>query len=176
MKLHIGCGKAYIPGWVNVDIISDVHADIYSNALALPYERESIDLIYASHVLEHFDRRLVLSALTHWYSLLKKEGILRLAVPDFEAIVEEYNDSFCDVGGLLGLLYGGQDHVLNIHRIAFDYPYLTKLLTTAGFVMTRRWNWRETEHSHIDDYSQAYLPHMDKEKGRLMSLNVEAIK
>ena len=32
------------------------------------------------------------------------------------------------------------------------------------------------KHSDIDDYSQAYIPHMDKDNGTLMSLNVEAIK
>jgi hypothetical protein len=28
----------------------------------------------------------------------------------------------------------------------------------------------------MDDYSQSYLPHMDKENGTLMSLNLEAVK
>ena len=36
--------------------------------------------------------------------------------------------------------------------------------------------WEETEHAQFDDHSQAYLPHMDKENGTLMSLNVECIK
>ena len=30
--------------------------------------------------------------------------------------------------------------------------------------------------SDFDDHSQAYLPHMDKENGTSMSLNVECIK
>ena len=45
----------------------------------------------------------------------------------------------------------------------------------AGFARVRRWDWRATEHAGIDDYSQAYLPHMDKENGTLVSLNLEAI-
>jgi hypothetical protein len=49
-------------------------------------------------------------------------------------------------------------------------------LLQAGFSEVRRWDWRNTEHSEVDDYSQAHLPHMDKENGRLMSLNLEAIK
>ena len=36
--------------------------------------------------------------------------------------------------------------------------------------------WRETEHSQFDDHSQAYVPHMDKENGVLISLNVECNK
>ena len=40
----------------------------------------------------------------------------------------------------------------------------------------KRYDLRDTEHADIDDCSQAYLPHMDKENGVLMSLNVEATK
>jgi hypothetical protein len=53
---------------------------------------------------------------------------------------------------------------------------LTRLLEDAGFTEIRHWDWRCTEHAHIDDYSQAYLPHLDKDNGLLMSLNLEAVK
>jgi hypothetical protein len=49
-------------------------------------------------------------------------------------------------------------------------------LKTIGFDKIYKYDWRNTEHSDIDDFSQCYLPHMDKENGKLMSLNVEAIK
>ena len=56
------------------------------------------------------------------------------------------------------------------------YNSLSKILYDAGFDTVEFWNWRETEHAHHDDHSQAYIPHMDKEKGTLISLNVEGIK
>ncbi len=41
----------------------------------------------------------------------------------------------------------------------------------------RLWDWKTTPpHGYVDDYSQAYLPHMDKRGGKRMSLNVEADK
>ena len=40
----------------------------------------------------------------------------------------------------------------------------------------RRYDWPDTVHNDFDDYSQACLPHMDNEAGRLISLNVEAVK
>ncbi len=58
----------------------------------------------------------------------------------------------------------------------FDELFLTETLCAAGFREVRRWDWRETDHAHIDDYSQSHLPHMDKENGRLMSLNLEGVK
>lgn len=175
MKLHIGPGNTYIPGWINIDVFSNVKADIYSSALALPYERESFDLIYASHVLEHFSRYFTLSALGHWRDLLKPDGVLRLSVPNFEAVCKYYSETG-DLKKLLGLLYGKQDNLLNCHYIVFDGIMLTDMLEQVGFVQVHLWNWKETEHSKYDDYSQAYLPHLDKEHGLHMSLNLEAIK
>ena len=163
-KLHIGVGRAYFPGWINVDIFSNVKADVYANALALPYDRGRFDLIYASHVLEHFNRHLVLAALTHWRDLLKVGGILRLSVPDFEA-VHQYYTSIKDLKPLLGLLYGGQESNLNTHFIIFNEQLLTEYLQMVKFKIIRKWDWRNTEHTYFDDYSQAYLPHMDKENG-----------
>lgn len=65
------------------------------------------------------------------------------------------------------------------HKTAYDFPSLKKLLEEVGFKNIRKWNWREVftaEHQGYDDYSQAYIPHMDKEHGILISLNVEAEK
>ena len=56
------------------------------------------------------------------------------------------------------------------------YRLLCCVFERAGFRQVRRWDWRDTGHAEIDDYSQAHLPHMDKESGRLMSLNLEAVK
>ena len=39
-----------------------------------------------------------------------------------------------------------------------------------------KYDWSKTEHSKFDDHSQAFLPHMDKQNGTLISLNVECVK
>ena len=60
----------------------------------------------------------------------------------------------------------------------FDFDTLAKGLREVGFENVRRYDWRKTELGElgIDDFSQAYLPHMDKDHGRLMMLNVEATR
>lgn len=45
-----------------------------------------------------------------------------------------------------------------------------------GFERVARYDWRATEHAEIDDYSQAHVPHMDKDNGTLISLNIQAYK
>lgn len=174
-RLHLGSGKVYLPGWTNVDIFTSCKADEYADVTSLPYDKESFDLIYASHILEHVHRHMVVATLSHWRDILKPEGILRLAVPNFAAIARYYEDSG-DLDHLIGLLYGGQNYHLNRHTIAFDAHTLSRDLIRAGFGVVQYWDWEDTEHSEFDDYSQCYLPHMDKENGMLMSLNLEATK
>lgn len=174
-RLHIGCGKAYLPGFINVDIFSSVRADVYADMTALPFDRGTFDELYASHVLEHCHRHLVLATLSHWRDLLKPDGIVRIAVPDFEACVKWYNNGG-SLDDITGLLWGGQNHPKNNHFIGFDIGTLTTSLHKAGFKDVKKWNWRETDHAEHDDYSQAYLPSMQKQTGLLMSLNLQARK
>ena len=102
-------------------------------------------------------------------------GIIRVAVPCFNAIAQEYS-SGRSLDELLGLLYGGQDNEFNIHFQAYDFKRLERLLLEAGFVQVAEYDWRAFLPEGYDDYSRAYLPHMDFANGRLMSLNVRAIK
>jgi len=176
IKLHLGCGERYIPSFIHVDLADYPHIDYKHDILDLSmFEDNSIDLIYVCHVLEHFKRYEIERVLTEWYRVLKPCGILRVAVPDFEAIVKAYK-KYMDIELIMGLLYGGQDYEYNFHHVAFDFKYLEKILKKIGFKNIHRYDWRKTIHKNYDDFSQAYIPHMDKEHGILMSLNVEAEK
>ena len=138
----------------------------------------SVSLIYASHVLEHFGRHAYKAVLEEWFRVLKPGGILRLSVPDFSACAAVYYENGLADGlsGLVGLIAGGQRNEHDFHKMIFDEDFLRRELLDTGFREVRRWDWRTTEHADVDDYSQAYIPHLHKEDGRLMSLNLEAVK
>lgn len=176
MKLHLGCGSKHIPGFVHVDLGDYPHIDyrVPVNALAFAADG-SVELIYASHVLEHFGRHEVDQVLREWFRVLRKGGILRLAVPDFAAVSQRYQ-STGELGELVGLVCGGQRDERDFHHMIFDEKLLRERLREAGFASVSRYDWKNTEHAALDDYSQAYLPHMDKASGQLMSLNLEAVK
>lgn len=176
IKLHLGCGEKIIPGFINVDVRKLPGVDIIDDISNLNrFDKDSVDLIYASHVLEHFGRREYLDILKNWFDIIKPGGILRIAVPDFGAVVEHYNEHK-DLKVLRGFLYGGQTYDQNYHYCGWDEKTLIEDLINVGFKIANRYDWRTTEHANVDDFSQCYLPHMDKENGKLMSLNIEAIK
>ena len=58
MKLHLGCGKRYLEGFIHIDIEDFEHIDYKSSINDLNMiNDESCDLIYASHVLEYFNKK-----------------------------------------------------------------------------------------------------------------------
>jgi len=176
LKLHLGCGEKHIDGYINIDIRYLPGVDKVDNIRFLrSFKESSVDIIYACSVLEHFSRWDYMSVLKRWYDLLKLGGTIRIGVPDFESVVLYYSKNN-DLSKLIGLLYGGQDYNENFHHMCWDFKNLKFDLEKIGFKDVCRYNWKMTEHSHIDDFSQAYLPHMDKKNGLLMHLNVEAIK
>jgi len=177
MKLHLGCGDKKIDGFLNVDIINNSNVDLVDDVTQLKsIKNESVDLIYACHVLEHFKRNEYLTVLKRWTELLKPNGVLRLSVPDLEKVIKLYNSGKYNLRQLLGLLYGGQTYLYNFHYMGFDFITLKEDLEKLNYFNIKKFDWRLTEHAEIDDYSQAYLPHMDKKNGELVSLNIEAIK
>ncbi len=177
-KIHLGCGSKYIPGFLHIDGNPHPHVDIQGSVTELPFLADnSVELIYAAHLLEHFGRHEIDGVLAEWFRVLAPGGVLRLAVPDFEAYAKLYvAGKLRNFSEILGLIVGGQRDLYDYHKMAFDYQSLDERLKRIGFGETRRWDWRTTEHADLDDYSQAYLPHMDKENGTLVSLNMEAVK
>jgi len=184
MKLHLGCFYKKIHGFTNVDIREDVEPDLIDDVFKLEkVDRESVDLIYACHVLEHARRQESKDAIKRWYEVLKTGGTLRVSVPDPQAVFEHY---IChkDLKALESFIYGSQKHPYDFHYTGWDFSLIEKDLKEAGFSSVKRYDWRDTEHFYIDDYSQAYLPkisYTSREKrgiieGKLMSLNVEAVK
>ncbi len=81
---------------------------------------EYADLIYASHVLEHISHNEVLKVLKEWYRVLKKGGILRLSVPDFDKLIDVYLTEEKDIRAIIGPLMGGQDNPYNFHKSVFN--------------------------------------------------------
>ena len=124
IKLHLGCGTKIIPEFINVDILSDQEEVVRDDASELTkFANESVDLIYACHILEHFDRKKHKKVLQCWHTKLKVGGKLRISVPSFEAVVEWYQKNK-KIEDVMGLLYGGQRTPYDYHQVIFDFKSL----------------------------------------------------
>jgi len=179
IKINIGCGwRNFGDDWVHIDGGNYEHLDYHNITDLNQFEDNSVDLIYASHVIEYFDREEVVPLLKEWKRVLKPYGVLRLAVPNFPVLAQLYLDKKVKIENILGPLYGrmsmGSDIIY--HKTTYDFENLASLLGSLDFCNVREYDWRETEHSQFDDHSQAYIPHMDKNNGVLVSLNVECLK
>lgn len=178
MKFNIGCGnRNFGEGWTNIDGNYFEHVD--SNDIYLKsFNKNSADLIYASHFIEYFDRNEVVEIIKSWKEILKENGILRVAVPNFKVLAELYHKNIYPLDNFLGPLYGkmkmGENYIY--HKTVYDFKSIKKLFLEIGMKNIHIYDWRKTQHSKFDDHSQAYLPHMDKENGVLISLNVECTK
>ncbi|MBI3977216.1 MAG: methyltransferase domain-containing protein [Chloroflexi bacterium] len=89
--LNLGCGSRFDPAWTNVDFVSHSPSVIrHDLRQGIPFGAETFDVVYHSHVLEHFPRAEALAFLQECHRVLKPSGILRVATPDLEQITRVY--------------------------------------------------------------------------------------
>jgi len=92
MKMvNLGCGNRFHKDWINLDFRSNSDKVIAYDLLGkLPFEDNTIDVVYTSHVLEHFSKYNATEFLAECYRILKPNGIIRVVVPDLEQIIKNY--------------------------------------------------------------------------------------
>ena len=94
LKLHLGCGEQYFPGYVNIDYppsehaVMDVKADYLADITKLEFPENSVDEIRLHHVFEHFNRVTALAMLIKWHQWLNVDGLLHIETPDIMGSAE----------------------------------------------------------------------------------------
>lgn len=89
--INLGCGFTFNNHWVNVDFIS-TGKDVIAHNLTkgIPFKDNSFKAAYHSHVLEHFTKTDAEKFISECYRILQPGGVLRVAIPDLEAIARNY--------------------------------------------------------------------------------------
>lgn len=169
--LHLGCGDVILPApFENMDIRK--YPGVQHQGEVYPLTKFSdgtFDMVYSSHVLEHFKRAETQDILNEWVRVLKPGGLLRISVPSLEKLIEIY-ESCEDISSVIGPFMGGQTYEQNFHYMLFDKSSLTNFMKTAGLEAIHNWDYRRTEHSEYWDFSQA------ETRGISISLNLEGRK
>ena len=167
-QLEIGPGKSRLEGFQTLDISAREGVDVVADAgCGLPFQDNTYDLIYASHILEHIPWYKTEDALREWVRVLKPGGTLEIWVPDGYRIWQMFMETMIDGRDEIGrdtfrrfnpdknpylwlngrlFTYGdgtGAGNKADIespnwHRALFTYGYLEQLLTKVGMVDVRQ--------------------------------------
>jgi predicted SAM-dependent methyltransferase len=142
IHLHLGCGRKYLPGFVNVDANPRQKIDLWLDVRnGIPFRDNSVASIYTTHMLEHFFPDELQRLLAECYRVLRPGGGMRIIVPSLRTAIEAYNRQqiewfnsefprhYDSIGGRFAnfIFCDGQ------HRSAFDYSHMQEMLRRAGF-------------------------------------------
>jgi SAM-dependent methyltransferase len=142
VRLNIGAGQTYIPGFKNIDISLDLGKD------KLPFEDNSVDLIFSYHCLEHIPDYLF--ALSEIHRVLKHGGRFLVGLPyvtltEFHLVnpyhlhnFNEFSFDFFDIKKLKGSAV--EENSILFHQVfqRFHYIGLFKLLPPPFRSWSRR--------------------------------------
>lgn len=136
MKLNLGCGPDHKEGFVNVDLYcpnADLKHDLTKK---LPFEDNTIEEIYASHVIEHFSEREWQEIIKDWYRVLIPYGIIEIKCPKIR--VYEPNLAF-DISSAtcswwIKTIDGNQKHEGHFHKNICSFDKLRMDLENVGFI------------------------------------------
>lgn len=133
IKLCLGGGDVVPEGFINID--RKHGGEVYP---LTDYDDESVDEIYASHILEHFSHAKTQDVLNEWSRVLKPGGVIRVAVPDFGKLAHRYVEGKVDEHFEQYIL-GGHTDANDHHGAIFEEGGLRTLLRRAGFVNVTKW-------------------------------------
>jgi predicted SAM-dependent methyltransferase len=148
-RLHFGCGKRVVSGWVNADVVdAEVSVDLASGVL--PWKDGVFEVMVGQHVIEHLELFDELLPLLREFRRVAKPGAeLWLSCPDMEKVCRAY---VSDKGAILRAEFEREfpglaewkelpSHMINSlfhqdgeHKNLFDYELLAWACRKAGFI------------------------------------------
>lgn len=103
-NLHLGCGRIHLDDFVNIDNVErgteDLIADLNS---PLPFENNTVDLIFSDNVFEHIEG--IVDLIRECHRVLKPGGHLAVRVPYFRAPSAYVDPTHCNFFTLLSFDY-----------------------------------------------------------------------
>ena len=166
MNIEIGGGRN--PYGHGYQVLDAKHGFLWGKT-PIPYDTESIDNIYASHVIEHVEWYNVEYAIKEAYRVLKKDGTITIHTPDLDYLLDHFNreavgDKWTGRGknnemnywkwfnSRLFCLPDGNEGLgsFNWHRSTFNGKSLVEILLANGFVEAYKTDEIPIGHSPIN--------------------------
>lgn len=205
-KLNIGCGLNAPKDWVNLDaswnawlaksplllkllkltnllpkklleIDWPTNVIIHDARKPLPFKNNSFEAVYSSHLLEHLYLNEAEKFLKECFRILCPGGIIRIVVPDFKYILEEYRNGlnqkkpFRDLADNISrkiFIWEQKPYGKNImrkiydsmkdfhsHKWMYDASSLINHLEKAGFVNAKEMKANQSKIKGIENVEKA---------------------
>lgn len=189
IKLNLGSGPSGVNGWLNYDIgvlpwlskhprlrrlicllhllpknydVAWPQIELVDVRKRFPLEHNSVDYIYCSQVLEHFERYDASKVLKESFRVLKTGGIIRISVPDIDKMLANYLENKKvnpeEAAREINVLWWGYEKdiepsmigkiskfFIRDHQWHYNVSSMKKLLSEAGFRGTKAFSFRKGE-------------------------------
>lgn len=135
----------------------------FRNVNGLRFKENSLSCVYSSHLLEHLYFSDAVDLISHLYFSLEEGGLIRLVLPDYDAIIKEFvKSSIENPGAAMQTLH---DRILSfpkqrpsflaklrqiitgdlhVHRWLPNFAIVESLLRDVGFKEIKRMEYRES--------------------------------
>jgi hypothetical protein len=132
-RLHVGCGRVRLEGWLNldiqhlpgVDLVVDVNQGLHW---------KGVEAVYAEHFLEHLDLDRAIAFLLDVHRCLGPGGVVRLSTPNLDWVWETHYSTAAeaDQRRLQALRLNRAFHGWR-HRFLWNRMLLGDALIACGF-------------------------------------------
>ncbi len=132
--------------WINVDSQPRWNADITADGAHIPMiQDESVDVVVAHHVVEHFGCGEATAMLHECYRILKSGGSLLVFVPDMRALAQRWITRQLSTQIYMTNVYGAyMGDEADRHKFGYDRESLFDYLeSTATWDVLKTFDWRE---------------------------------
>ncbi len=160
-KLHIGCGRNFLDGWLNSDLSPQSPDIIHIDATEpFPFENETFDYIFSEHMIEHISYSNGLLMLNECCRILKNDGTIRISTPNLLFLIGLYGDKKTELqkeyikwatdNFIKDAPYYSSTFVINNfvrdwgHLFIYDEETLSSSLKSTGFKTIVRCNLNES--------------------------------
>lgn len=162
LKLNLGCGQMYLPGWVNIDLDQNVKPDLLCgfNDLHHHFEKHSVDEILMLHSISYLRLWEARDFFKRTNEILKVGGTLTLEFPDLvkcAKVVTSANDLDQYLEGVRGIFAFDLDQIkkkesFGTYSFGWSSWHIKKELLEMGFKEVQildpethgKRNWRDT--------------------------------
>jgi predicted SAM-dependent methyltransferase len=166
-KLHVGCGRHILLGWLNTNDYSPDPTDptlpiyCFDATQKFPFADGTFAYVFSEHMIEHISYSAGLHVLSECLRVLKPLGVLRLSTPDLDFLLDlhrpdksplqrEYirwaaETNTPDVPDTTNEVFAINNFVRHWgHTFIYDEKTLSQSLQLAGFRLLRKCSLQES--------------------------------